>query len=48
MRLKVIKGSFFVHCSLEAIVHIVQKALPTFKISQKITPVALRNFVVTR
>jgi len=34
--------------SPEAIVHLVQKALLTCKIKQKMTPVALQNFVATR
>ena len=42
------KSIFFVNSSLEVIVHLVQKALLTCKIKQKITPVALRNFVAMR
>ena len=34
--------------SPEAIVHLVQKALLTCKIKQKIKPVALQNFVASR
>jgi len=48
MKLKLKKSIFFVKSSLEAIVHLVQKALLTCKIKQKITPVALQNFVATR
>ena len=39
---------FFVNSFPEAIVHLVQKALLTCKIKQKITPVVLQNFVATR
>ena len=47
MKLKLEKSIFFVNSSPEAIVHSVQKALPTCKIKQKIKPVALQNFVAT-
>jgi len=36
---------FFSNSSPEAINHFVQKALFTYKIKQKITPVAHQNFV---
>jgi len=45
MKLKLKKSIFFVNSSPEAIVHLVQKALLTCKIKQKITPIALQNFV---
>ena len=48
MKLKLEKSIFFVNSSPEAIVHLVQKALLTCKIKQKIKPVALQNFVATR
>ena len=48
MKLKLKKSIFFVNSSPEAIVHLVQKALLTSKIKQKITAVALQNFVATR
>jgi len=35
----------FLNSSLEAFVHLVQKVLLTYKIKQKITPVALQNVV---
>ena len=40
--------NYEVDSSLEAVVHLVQKVLLTCKIKQKITPVALQNFVATR
>jgi len=47
MKLNLKKSIFFVNSSLEAVVHLVQKALLTCKINQKITPVALQNFKAT-
>jgi len=47
MKLKLKKSIFFVNSSPEAIVHLVQKALLTSKIKEKITPVAHQNFVAT-
>ena len=47
MKLKLEKSIFFVNSSLEAIVQLVQKALLTCKIKQKIKPVILQNFVAT-
>jgi len=43
-----IKKKLIVNSSLEAIIHLVQNALLTCNIKQKITPVALLNFVATR
>jgi len=48
MKLKLKKSIFFVNSSPEAIVYLVEKALLTCKIKQKITPVAPQNFVATR
>ena len=48
MKLKLQKSIFFVNSSLEAIVHLVQKALLACKIKQKITPVDLQNIVASR
>lgn len=42
---KSISTCIFLNSSLEAVVHLVQKVLLTYKIKQKITPVALQNFV---
>ena len=44
MRLKLKKSIIFVNSSPEAVVHLVKKALLTWKI----TSVALQNFVATR
>ena len=48
MKLKLKKSIFLENSSPDGIVHLVQKALLTCKIKQKITPVALQNFVATR
>jgi len=42
------KSIFFVNSSPDDIVQSIQKALFSCKIKQKITPVALLNFVATR
>ena len=42
MKLKLKNSIFFVNSSPEAIVHLVQKALFTCKIKQKITPLLYR------
>jgi len=47
MKLKLKKSIFFVNFSPEAIVHLVQRALLTCKVKQKITPLALQNLVAT-
>ena len=45
---KIKKRQFSVNSSPEATVHLVLKVLLTCKIKQKITPLALDNFVATR
>jgi len=45
MKLKFKKSIFFGNSSPEAIIHLVQNALLTCKIKQKMTPIALQNFV---
>jgi len=47
MKLKLKETIFSVNSSTEAIILLVQKALLTCKIKQKITPVTLQNLVAT-
>ena len=47
-KLKLKKSVSFVSSSPDAIVHLVQKALFTCKIKQKITLIALQNFEAKR